>query len=62
MNIEKIENNKAAKKNELIFYVNCFISMQYFCIFLDMISEMIAVEHKDRHLGFAKYYKIIAIL
>lgn len=56
--IKKIKNNnKIAKNSKLIFYIDCFIGIQHFCILFDIVIEVIAVAYRDEHPDFAKYYK-----
>ena len=61
-NIEKVEDNKATKNSKLIFYMDCFTSIQHFCIPFDIAIEVIAVAYWDEYWSFTKYYKIVARL
>lgn len=61
--VEKIEDkNEVTKNSKLIFYINCFTSVQKLCISFDVVTEIIAMVYKNGHLGFAKCYKILAKL
>ena len=60
--IEKLEDNKIIKNSRLIFYIDCFTNIQYLCISFDMTAEVITVIYRDKHMSFAKFYKIIARL
>ena len=60
--IEKIKDNKTVENGKLSFYMDCFTGVQHFCIPSNVATEVIAVAHEDKHLGFIKYYKIVAKL